>query len=951
MIMRGIFQKYFILFLVIFLSGIFYLPLELKAAATNPGDLIKISSSSAVYYFANNGSRYVFPNEKIYFSWYYNFSKVKTISDAAMADIPIGGNIFYRPGTRLIKIESDPKVYAVEPQGMLYWIESEAAAIALYGSNWASRVDDLSAAFFGDYYAIGELDGTSHPVGTLFKYPDSSTVYLLVLDNGQLIKRAMDSETFNALRYKEENVLEISTVYSYASGSALSSTDVAYSNTAQSAFARPSGVTFTRLDTGDRVLDRDSSRVNLMKIRILSEENIVINSLVFQIKALTNEDDDLDAGGLVRGNNQTNLEPNIKDFTIEKDGTEVLSEADISISGDYLQNFTLSGSYSVASRQSQELWVTGQVDPDCPLDEEFRLTLLISSSIIKDAAGKQVSNVNPSDELQSGVLEVQKGSVQVNAGNQVSTSTIVAGGELVDIASFKFVFAGNGALTINKIALTGYIDENEGSDDFVRGRDADDVDTTSFSDVVNKLYLYENNIRIAGPLYTDSGGYYVFDGLNYTVESIEDIQIKVKGDFVIEAPFEANFDRVAVDINDATNDVLVSSGGQTLTVSGTSPNGGTFPKVYITVRNNGILTFRNVDGVPEQEIVVAGASKYIAGYTIEAQYEDIKINRLAFKNPYNFSDDCIDYVKMNYSASGISGSKQAFVSGSVAEYSGLNLIIPKGSKANISLTLFTKTIAQGCDSGDQLAFNLDLSEGFEAWGISSLDVFDEARINNSEYVNNTTTANDYIVMRKTEPIISFNVANPSGDAIRGMTEMLRFDIKADSGGEVKIKKLVFKINASDIGEFGDDSDLLEWLADINGDFYDDNDVIDLYTTENPTEYIGEGIGQSIKYKIFDYSADTLDDTPAGLQTGGGDYGIIEIEFNRGFELVIPAGVTKTFVLELDTSGLDSGEQKVRMSLIGDDERFGSLIWNDGEEDTDSQWVETLPLSGRELLFY
>ena len=43
-----------------------------QAAATgafSAGDLIKGESFSSVYYYAPNGKRYVFPNEKTYFTW------------------------------------------------------------------------------------------------------------------------------------------------------------------------------------------------------------------------------------------------------------------------------------------------------------------------------------------------------------------------------------------------------------------------------------------------------------------------------------------------------------------------------------------------------------------------------------------------------------------------------------------------------------------------------------------------------------------------------------------------------------------------------------------------------------------------------------------------------------------------------------------------------------------
>ncbi|MEK7115787.1 MAG: hypothetical protein AAB879_00140, partial [Patescibacteria group bacterium] len=82
------------------------------AASISSGDLIK-GSTDAVYYYGQNGKRFVFPNSKTYFSWYTDFSTVKTISSDELATIPIGGNVTYRPGVKLVKITTDPKVYAV----------------------------------------------------------------------------------------------------------------------------------------------------------------------------------------------------------------------------------------------------------------------------------------------------------------------------------------------------------------------------------------------------------------------------------------------------------------------------------------------------------------------------------------------------------------------------------------------------------------------------------------------------------------------------------------------------------------------------------------------------------------------------------------------------------------------------------------------------------------------
>ena len=138
------------LFSVIALAMI-AMPLEpIKAASIAPGDLIK-ASGPAVYYYTEQGTRKVFPNEQTYFSWYNDFSGVITITDAELAAISLGGNIIHRPGLRMVKITTDPKVYAIGDNGLLRWITSEELAVELYGSDWANNVVDIPDAFFVDY--------------------------------------------------------------------------------------------------------------------------------------------------------------------------------------------------------------------------------------------------------------------------------------------------------------------------------------------------------------------------------------------------------------------------------------------------------------------------------------------------------------------------------------------------------------------------------------------------------------------------------------------------------------------------------------------------------------------------------------------------------------------------------------------------------------------------------
>ncbi len=149
------------------------------------GNLIKGKSFESVYYVANDGKRYVFPNDKAYFTWYGDFNDVTTVSDAELASIQIGGNVTYKPGKKLVKIQTDPKVYAVDQGGVLRWVETEEIATALYGVDWAKQVDDIPDMFFVNY-RVGS------PVSSATDFTPNSYASLTIADDKAVTMKGAD---------------------------------------------------------------------------------------------------------------------------------------------------------------------------------------------------------------------------------------------------------------------------------------------------------------------------------------------------------------------------------------------------------------------------------------------------------------------------------------------------------------------------------------------------------------------------------------------------------------------------------------------------------------------------------------------------------------------------------------------------------------------------------------
>lgn len=198
-------------------------------ASASAGDLIKMSGNAAVYYLGADGKRYVFPNSTTYNSWYADFSGVVTIPATELQSYLLGGNVVMRPGTKLVKITTDPSVYAVEPNGVLRKIQSEAQAAALYGTNWNKRIVDVPDSYFTNYTIGTALANGEIPAGSLVKNAGSSAVYYF---DGTNYRSVATEAALTANRFSMANVLTLTSAIT-AGGTAISAAEAALIKTSQ----------------------------------------------------------------------------------------------------------------------------------------------------------------------------------------------------------------------------------------------------------------------------------------------------------------------------------------------------------------------------------------------------------------------------------------------------------------------------------------------------------------------------------------------------------------------------------------------------------------------------------------------------------------------------------------------------------------------------------------------
>ena len=115
-----------------------------------PGGLFRGETLSGVYYVHEDGTRSVFPNATVFESHGFSFDDVVMVQDDQLQKLDLGRRMTMAPG-RLVKIQSDSRVFEIGTDGLLHHVTSEAQAVERYGDTWNQQITDISVVFWGDY--------------------------------------------------------------------------------------------------------------------------------------------------------------------------------------------------------------------------------------------------------------------------------------------------------------------------------------------------------------------------------------------------------------------------------------------------------------------------------------------------------------------------------------------------------------------------------------------------------------------------------------------------------------------------------------------------------------------------------------------------------------------------------------------------------------------------------
>ena len=727
-------------------------PLTARAQLSLTAGALIRGSLPAVYYYGSDGKRYVFPNEKTYSTWYSDFSGVQTISDSDLGTLSIGGNVVYRAGTRLVKIQSDPKTYVVEPGGKLRHITSEAIASALYGSAWNTWIDDVSDAFFVNYTAGDDIVTNSYPTGTLVKTASSADIWYI--DGTSRRKVTADGMTTNRFRdaYVVTTTLDITGL---TIGTDISVGESALTDTAQLGVVTPPVSVGTGLSVAlasdspaavsivtDNV-DGGQALVGALKVRLTAsaDGSVTVTGLNVTRGGISSDADIQDAY-LFDGDTMTN--------PIARTG---------SISSGLINFSNTAGLFTIAAGATKDVMVRYDVGTAVDAGKTISISLAAanvtvsgSTTVTGSASGNTMTVASVTDLGQLEMINV----------NPTANATIDPQN---DFELWRFRFDANDEdLTVKYMTIT-----NVGSID---------------NDDIQNFKLYDGTTQLGSTITTLTDGKLVFDftsltGGGYTITSGISKQLSLRGDILGGTNRQFRFtireatDVVVFDTNYNVYTRPVKDATETFSVI--EPNtGGTAVNTTIST---GKLTIQKASDSPSSNVPDGATNVLLAKWNLTAAGEDVKVSSLVPNCNSGDGTTIMTNVKLVFDGSqvGTTDSTETCDNGGATTFTfGNSFIVPVGTTKVLAYyaDLTDATVA----ADDTVVANLETGAS-NAEGRTSLNT-----ISTSSASGNTVTVKaGAITVTENVALPDYSATRPTG--VLGSTNAKIASFVLTGGGE------------------------------------------------------------------------------------------------------------------------------------------------------------------------
>jgi hypothetical protein len=562
---------------IIAMSGL-VVPTTAKAAASS-GDLIKMAGNASVYYLGADGKRYVFPNSTTYFSWYTDFSGVITIPSSELQSYPLGGNVTMRPGTKLVKITTDPSVYAVEPNGTLRKIQSEAQAAALYGTNWSKRVVDVPDAFFTNYTIGSVLPNGSTPIGSLVKNASGADVYYYDGTNYRMIA---SEAALAANGFQTANIITAASTVT-AGGTSITGAETALVKTSQGSSAA------TTVITGSGLMV--SLSANTAPATTLIYGQALANLATFNFTAANDGEVKVTSVKLKRNGVSADA---LLSAVYLYDGTNRLTD-NATVSSNYITFNSPSGLFTVAAGMTKQITVKSNIGAST---EGSQVGVMIENASHISSTGAVVSGSFPVSGNLMSVSSATLATVAMNATTYPTTSTIDAGQS--EIAVWKnIVSVGTREVNLERITLR-------------------QIGSINYNDITN-LKFFVDGVQKGSTLQLGSDNYITFDFSSAPVMlNTGSRTLEVRGDIVNGSSKNYSFS-----LQRAT-DLAIQDDQYGAYVTATA-----LPATTGTMSiNSGSLTVNKTSDSATGNVTKDGSGVSLAKYEFKAYGESVKVEYL-----------------------------------------------------------------------------------------------------------------------------------------------------------------------------------------------------------------------------------------------------------------------------------------------------------------------------------